>query len=265
MSADLNADVGPRETARRAMADAASLRRELAARYGLDLADRLPAGQPLVVPAGDLLEPARCRALLDRLGPLLGSRSRAITASLLGKRLAFLATGCSLHALSACDQALDVGLDNCWIDCRHDGRRWRSRLVLRRWHTQPAPAAHLRPAWREAAVAALFGGHLLPLWQALSHASGLAPRILWENTAVRVFSLYESRLAAGAAPTAAARIADDWRYLREQAPAHAFGCDHNPLRVYDRHRQGAGGRRKTCCLYYLATRPAEFCRTCPLG
>ncbi|KAF1023339.1 MAG: hypothetical protein GAK30_00542 [Paracidovorax wautersii] len=251
---------------RAATDDAATLRRELAARYGLAVAERLPAGQPLLLPVHDLLDPLRCQALLDRLGPLLGSRSRAITASLLSKRLAFLATGCSLHALSVFDQALDIGLDNCWIDCRHDGQRWRSRLLLQHWRLQPAPAAGAasRQAWREATVTALFRGHLQPLWQALSLSSGLAARIFWENTAVRVFSLYENRLNAVAEPQAAARIAHDWHYLREQAPAAVFGVDHNPVRLFDRHRQGAGGRRKTCCLYYLTTQPAVYCKTCPL-
>ncbi len=55
------------------------------------------------LPAQDLLDEAVCSDLLDALGPVIGSPTRAITASLLAKRFSFLGTGACLYSLSNTD------------------------------------------------------------------------------------------------------------------------------------------------------------------
>jgi hypothetical protein len=60
--------------------------------------------------ARDLLQEDVCERLLDALSPVIGSPSRAITASLLGKRLSFLATGACLYAMSVYDKGLLLSL-----------------------------------------------------------------------------------------------------------------------------------------------------------
>lgn len=212
-------------------------------------------------------DPARCRELLDTLGPVIGSPSRRITASLLSKRLAFLMTGAGLYALSACDRGLDISADNCRIDPSHDGTRWTSCLPVLRLDAQAWPAAQREHA-RRRLVGQVFAGLIAPLWAVLHEVSGVPMRMLWENTAVRVYSLYERRMAALSDPSAIARRDADWRFL-VAAPPELFGWSANPLErfLYTPTRLADGETvrfRRTCCLYFKATQPPVYCRTCPL-
>lgn len=220
-----------------------------------------------------LCDVQRCRSILDRLGPIIGSPSRAITASLLGKRIAFLVTGASLYAMSRYDQGLDCSIGNCVTDYTHQNGVWQSRMVLKNLKTH-LPTPGCRDNWRDTIIHSVFAGHLALLWETFQAASGIAPRILWENTAVRVYSLYERRLAKTDDENDRTRALEDFDYLTRSAPSDLFGVSANPIRRYYFERTSLPGTvgspaqkirfRKTCCLYFKATVPAEYCSTCPL-
>ncbi|AZD02521.1 IucA/IucC family C-terminal-domain containing protein [Pseudomonas chlororaphis] len=215
-----------------------------------------------------LLDDDTCITLLDQLGPVIGSPTRAITASLLAKRFSFLATGACLYAMSVCDQGLLLSLDDCVIEYGHDDGLWTSSMPLADRPPQ-AYAAGERDAWRAAIVEALFAGLLAPLWQTFNRVSGISRRILWENTAVRVYSLYEKRMGKVEDPLIRLRHEADFDWLLQEAAPALFGLDYNPLRHFRRPptqlEEGKSIRfRRTCCFYYEATEPAEYCSTCPL-
>ena len=221
------------------------------------------------LPAHELLNGGVCLRLLDELTPVLGSPSRAITASLLSKRIAFLATHACLYALSACDKGLRLSPDNCFIEYGHDEGLWTSSMPL--LDLEPLAYAHgAREAWRETLVSSLFAGLLKPLWDLFAQVSGISRRILWENTAVRVYSLYDKRLESLQDPLVRRRIAADFDWLLNQAEPALFGLDYNPLRHFRRApmplENGLGCRRlrRTCCFYYQASNPVEYCSVCPL-
>lgn len=214
-----------------------------------------------------LLAGEHCARLLAELGPVIRAPTPAITASLLGKRLSFLATGACLYAMSACDKGLWLAPDNCLIEYGHDDGLWTSSLPLH--DVTPfgyAPGG--RDAWRAAIVRTLFAELLSPLWQHLARVGGVSSRILWENTAVRVYSLYERRMAEPAEPAVRARCAADFDWLLNDAEPALFGLDVNPLRHFRRPPTRVDGRdvrlRRTCCFYYKASEPVEYCSTCPL-
>ena len=101
------------------------------------------------LPARELLDEATCTALLDRLGPVILSPSRRITASLLGKRQSFLLTGACLYAMSAYDKGLELSLDNTFIEYGHDDGLWTSSLPLRSLAvSRPEPGARGPPRQR---------------------------------------------------------------------------------------------------------------------
>ncbi|WP_210638786.1 IucA/IucC family C-terminal-domain containing protein [Pseudomonas sp. Tri1] len=219
--------------------------------------------------AQELLNGGVCLRLLDELTPILGSPSRAITASLLSKRIAFLATGACLYALSACDKGLRLTPDNCIIEYGHDEGLWTSSLPL--LDLEPLAYVHgAREAWRETLVSNLFAGLLKPLWELFVQVSGISRRILWENTAVRVYSLYEKRMDSLQDPCARRRVEADFDWLLNQAAPALFGLDYNPLQHFRRApmvlENGLGCRRlrRTCCFYYQASNPVEYCSACPL-
>lgn len=228
--------------------------------------------RPAAIASTALVDIDACRRILDELGPVIGSPSRAITASLLGKRIAFLTTGPSLYALSVFDRALDFRLENCITDYTHFDGAWRSQMPIKDAGASAPPDD--RAGWRAHHVQQLFAGNLARLWETFHLASGLAPRILWENTAVRVYSLYERKLGQLDSAQARTRAAEDFAYLVHEAPPAVFGTTFNPLSRYffpptplvqpGETATRAVRFRKTCCLYFKATSPAEFCSTCPL-
>ena len=231
-----------------------------------DSAERDPLRSLL---ARDLLQEDVCAQLLDALGPVIGSPTRAITASLLGKRLSFLATGACLYAMSVYDKGLLLSLDNTVIEYGHDDGLWTSSMPL--LHGKPLTyEAGEREAWRETLVQALFAGLLKPLWQTFNRVTGVSRRILWENTAVRVYSLYEKRMAKIDDPLVRERCEADFTWLMTLAEPALFGLEYNPLSHFRRpptlvdEGQRSIRFRRTCCFYYLATEPAEYCSTCPL-
>ncbi|MCM5704508.1 IucA/IucC family C-terminal-domain containing protein [Larsenimonas salina] len=216
----------------------------------------------------DLCDPAQCARALDALAPRIGAPSRRVAASLLGKRLSFLLTGACLYALSACNRALVVSPDSCLIELSHDGTRWVSSLPLTDTHGTPLPGEAERGPARDRVIERLFTEVIAPLWQSFHEASGVPPRMLWENTAVRVYSLYERRLDQLTDPADRARCKADFDRLLT-APAALFGAPFNPIARFhhapvtlcDGQKQRY---RKTCCLYFQATHPAEYCQSCPL-
>lgn len=221
------------------------------------------------LPASALLDEGTCSTLLDALGPVIGSPTRRITASLLGKRLSFLMTGACLYAMSAYDRGLALTLRNTVVEYGHREGAWVSCLPLNDLAaSQPEP--HQRDAWRAAVVTDLFAGLIQPLWHTLYRVTGVPRRILWENTAVRVYSLYERRLAKEQAPEVRARCEADWHWLVTEAPGEVFGLDYNPLQHFCRPPTALPGTdrcvrfRRTCCFYYQASTPVEYCSTCPL-
>lgn len=218
-----------------------------------------------------LLNPRHCLKVLTHLMPVLNAPSLQITASLLSKRIAFLTTASSLYAMSMYNKGLDMSLTNCLLEYGHDGRRWTSGMPLYDLSIA-VPQGAMREEWRRSQLQRLFAGHLTPLWRAFSQATGLSARILWENTAVRVFSLYERRMLAtdGESTALLLRIQQDFDYLIHQAPGAVFGCEDNPMTAFFRDKTWvptlatAIRFRRTCCFYYKASQPREYCAACPL-
>ncbi|QSD34261.1 (2Fe-2S)-binding protein [Pectobacterium brasiliense] len=230
-------------------------------------------------PSRRVLDPDYCRWLLETLTPPLLSPSIKITASLLAKRIGFLTTAASLYAMSVYNKGLNMTLDNSVLEFGH-ARLWTSTMPLYDL-TVSQPELGQRDAWRDSLFDTLFAQHLSPILHTLSTVSGAPLRILWENVAVRVFSLYEQRIewddpAAECSPgmTLAQQVQQDFDALLA-APGERFGCDDNPLKPFFRAktRVPVAGRsvsfrdvrfRRTCCFYYKASQPQEYCQNCPL-
>jgi len=215
-----------------------------------------------------LLDAEVCAQLLEELGPVIGSPNVAITASLLGKRFSFLATGACLYAMSACDRGLMLSLDNCVVEYGHDDGLWTSSIPLAD-NSLRGYAEGDREAWRDSIVRSLFAEFLAPLWDSLHQVSGISRRILWDNTAVRVYSLYEKRMAKLEDSLVSQRVKADFNWLLQDADPALFGLNYNPLAHFRREPtpldDGRSIRfRRTCCFYYQASNPVEYCAACPL-
>lgn len=224
---------------------------------------------PRSLRARQWLDEARCKQLLGDLAPIIGAPDAAITASLLVKRLAFLATGSVLYAMTVFNQGLRLNLDTTHLEYGHENGLWTSALPVDEIPFVPCPPGG-REAWRTEIVSSLFADFFAPLCQSLSRVSGLPVAILWENIAVRLYSLYEGRMC-NLDPQAESRRRSDFIWLTEQAAPALFGLESNPLKRFRRPLKklpdGQGFRRfrRTCCFYYKASKPVEYCLNCPLN
>jgi len=218
----------------------------------------------------DLLDPQVCSELLDYLTPVIHSPSRRITASLLSKRIAFLTTASSLYAMSWYNRGLNMSLHNSFLEYGYKNRLWQSHMPLEDLSSS-APDEAYRDNWRDQLIRQLFSGHLSRLWQVFVAVARVPLPVLWENTAVRVYSLYERRMLDQGCACRQNKVDDDFHYLVNDASAALFGMSENPLRKYFWPRRQATHTdkpvrfRKTCCCYYKATDPREYCSTCPLS
>ena len=173
------------------------------------------------IPCLDLLNEERCAAYLDRLAETLPSPSRLIAASQLAKRYAFIAAVPALYAMTAYGKGVELAIESCSLDA-YPSRIGKIRLLA---SDAPVtvPEAGERERWRGELVERLFAGHIAGIWRTLSKAANIPLPILWENAAVRVYSLYEKKITGEAAASA------DYDYLVRGAPGSAFGERINPL------------------------------------
>lgn len=220
-----------------------------------------------------LLDAEKCAAFLDALTPVLQSPSRMITASQFSKRYAQLLIAPVFYAMTIYNKGLDLPMDNCIFEVSAPaGGRWSSKLLVTDLRVNE-PVAEGSPEgsrsqWREQLAERFFAGHLSPLWHALAKSARVPKAVLWENTAVRLFSLYEKKLGQGNGTEESSRIREDFYYLVHEAPGFVFGEKKNPLTgFYAPEKQGpAPGKnvrvRQTCCFYYELA-GAEYCSNCP--
>jgi ferric iron reductase protein FhuF len=87
--------------------------------------------------------------------------------------------------------------------------------------------------------------------------------ILWENTAVRIFSLYEKRFGHEGNSKTRERIEGDFAYVITGASGSLFGEKENPLTRFFVASEKPVRFRKTCCFYYRISADGSCCSICP--
>lgn len=205
------------------------------------------------IDAVGLLERQRCASYLDEVSSLIGSPSRVVTASQFSKRYSYLTVIPSLYALTVLNKGLDLSIENIHIESAYQDQSWLPRVRF----------AHLQVTEpkREEVLEALFAKNLSKVWRSLSETVGISSSVLWENTAIYVYWLYEKRMEQEGHPQAKLRIQEDFHYLIYEAPASLFGERENPLAKF--YSDQGIRTRKTCCYYYQLSSPNEYCSTCP--
>ncbi|KQB93664.1 iron reductase [Geobacillus sp. PA-3] len=188
----------------------------------------------------------------------MGAANDAVAASMLVKRLSFLAP-MALYAMSIWNKRLVLDPRRIWLDTDDEGEMWMPRFRL-----EP-PEAEVcdieRSRWREQAVHDVFASLFAPLIAQLRHLTRISPLVLWENVAIYVYWVYERWLEDESLAPVADRLRDDFRFLIYEADGRLFGQKDNPLR---RFFKGASGMQRTTCCLYVQTKGGTCCQTCPL-
>ncbi|MGO1297131.1 MAG: IucA/IucC family C-terminal-domain containing protein [Vibrio sp.] len=224
---------------------------------------------PRSIATEQLLDDTRCLEVLAIIQAEIGAPDLKVTASLVIKRIGFLTLAPMLSAMSWYDKGLDMSMGNCIFEYPFEQQQWQSRMPLK--NCQVTHADDDRVAWREALLSSVFKHHLSLLVMQFHRLTRVPQAVLWENIAVRVFSIYERRiLPALTDPTQRSMAQADFTYLLQAETAQLFGLDSNPLTRYFYQIPVKNDPvtpirvRRTCCYYYKVTDPAKYCSTCPL-
>ncbi|WP_322906079.1 IucA/IucC family C-terminal-domain containing protein [Paenibacillus campi] len=217
----------------------------------------------------ELLQPERALPFLQRVGAFWETDSMTATVSLFAKRYAYLTIAAGLYAMSRYNKGLDLTLENGSLESYLQGEAWLPKALLVNTNVS-CPDDGKRAEWRDEVLKRMFAGNLARVWAALSQMTGISQAVLWENTAIYVYWLYENQFADGADQQQRLQVEADYRYLVQDAPAHLFAQRSNPLQKFDSPKRITAVSdtpirvRKTCCFYYLAAdEPDDYCPTCP--
>jgi len=242
---------------------------EVLAAFGLKCFQQ---NEALAIDSSSLLDDALCLETLQKIMPELGAPNLKVTASLVIKRVAFLTLAPVLYALSGFDKGLDASLENCVFEYPLENKMWLSKMPLKNTAVSiwKKSGQEDRDAWRNEILSKVFSGHLTLLVEQFYHLTKVSRRILWENIAVRVFSIYEQRILVNLAEDRRSTAQADYAYLLDKSTTELFGLNENPLTVFYRDKQLTALSenpirvRHTCCFYYQATEPPIYCGSCPL-
>lgn len=217
------------------------------------------------VSLAQLKDPALLPHFLEAVKKELGTESTLAAASQLIKRVGYLAVVPPLYAAAVFGKAIEMDFGRCFLVQHRQGDLWVPQLFI-----EDPTAAELggeeRPVRYGLFAQRLFSG-LAEVVHAVS-AAALVPRsILWENVAVYVYWIYESRLMEESDPGVRLQSKRDFDFILQELPASVFGERVNPLQKFYTEkvavpRTGEAVRiRQTCCFAYETGK--SFCKTCP--
>ncbi|MGF1840611.1 IucA/IucC family C-terminal-domain containing protein [Vibrio atlanticus] len=229
---------------------------------------QLESIHPLHISSRLLLDKTECLSILNKIMPELGAPDLKITASLVIKRIAFLVLAPTLYSMSVYNKGLNLTIDNSVFEYPLNERIWQNGMPI--FDTQVSLALDERALWREGVLRQVFSEHLTPLVNIFNEVTGISKRVLWENIAVRIFSVYERRILPNVASELKVLADGDLQFIVNPETHAIFSVDENPLtRFYGKKIQLAKSAdlvriRRTCCYYYKATSPQIYCSNCPL-
>ena len=128
--------------------------------------------------------------LFTKIAHFFQSPSILVTASLFAKRYSVLTIASAFYAMSRYDKGLHCRIENMWVEAE-SSKPWLPtiRLIDR---TVSIPTED-REKWRDQVLREIFANNLAKVWQSLAKISKI-PKILWENTAIYVNWLYETKI-----------------------------------------------------------------------
>ncbi len=214
----------------------------------------------------DLLKRAKMEHYIDRLTSILHAPNSLVTASQFSKRYAFLLTAPFFSSVTLFNRILDVSLGNCRIQPDYEYGLMRPALYLHNANTRETSINREQELY--IGLETTFRDHLTPVWERLSTLTSVPVQILWENTSVYFYWLYETSFHDHPGLASAERVSEDYQMILE-APTECFGLKENPLKKFKHPKQTLLKSeppvrvRKTCCLYYEVNQERFFCKNCP--
>ena len=193
----------------------------------------------------DLLDKQKFSIYLKNLTEEIKSPSLLVTASQFSKRYSHSLLIRTLFEMTVNKRKIETSLENIFIEPTND------QYLLKVQFKNLTDINRIYDAdslLRDAILVDLFKNNITKVWNVLSKLSGLPLQILWENTAIYFFWLYEKHLIDEGIEQK--RINEDFSYILSSSE-EIFGTSNHPfLPFYSTKNDGEVRRRKTCCLRY---------------
>ncbi|MBM7605850.1 ferric iron reductase protein FhuF [Metabacillus crassostreae] len=212
-----------------------------------------------------LLKPDHVQKLLasSEIQLKLNTSNHKVIGSMIMKRYAFLAA-LVLYTMSVYNKGINSSLANLSLQTDEKDPIWLPSFYFDNLEvTSPGKS---RNEWRTGVIESLFTYNIAKIVSAISKEAKITKNILWENTAIYIFWMYESIIEEGKYEDEKLdRIKEDFQFVVENAPAELFGCkDTNPLSKFYHPKKDDIRKRSTCCLFYLTSKNSDRCKTCPI-
>ncbi|WP_332692693.1 siderophore-iron reductase FhuF [Halalkalibacter lacteus] len=221
----------------------------------------------LTIPIRDLTNKDLLKNYMDRVQQKLNAPSLMVAASMFSKRYSYLIVVPALYSFSALNKRINISIDHVSLDPSGSKDYWLPELYLMDQTVVSPSTIKEREELREQVIREIFANHLNVIWNELSKIGKIPKQILWENTAIYLFWLYESLLEKELPEVTRNKIKDDFHYLLYNAEGSLFGkYQRNPMTKFFHDKIMMDGSvvrlRRTCCFSYEAE-TKKMCKTCP--
>lgn len=221
----------------------------------------------LSIEVNELFDKHTLEDYIDKLQKELQAPNRRVTASLFSKRYAFLHVAAPLYSFSVLNKIIDVSGDNLFIKSSKSSENWLPEIYLENQKVLSPSTIEERKQCREELLKKIFN-NLNTLWNNLASVGKISKQILWENTSIYIFWLYETLLVETESAEIINRIKDDFHFILFKAEGTLFGdYQNNPLTKFYHQKSLINGEavrvRKTCCFSFELDKEATMCKTCP--
>lgn len=216
-----------------------------------------------IIEAADLVNENKLAAFLETAKEKMNAPDITVAASLFSKRYSYLVLVPALFAMSRYNKFLNIEIYNLEIIDSHADGIWMPNLYFKDQTILKANTEMERLDYLPQYFQKLFSQHLNLVWDALANTGGISKQILWENTAVYIFWLYETVLTE----LSDEKENEDFRFLLFGSDGSLFGnYVNNPLLKFYNNKiikdDTEIRTRKTCCLSYKVSEK-QMCKTCP--
>jgi ferric iron reductase protein FhuF len=189
----------------------------------------------------------------------IGSSLPKVTASLISKRLAFIAVA-HLYTMTVYNASLSSEPQDWMIISKKKNDLWIPHFYLKEDKVERLSGD--RDSWKTAVVQKWINQLIFPAVHSLCNATGLSKKTLWENIRIYIDWLYLDVLSEIEDESNRKIVQEDYRWLTD--PTKEFlKCSEegNPFVACHNLQKG---QRETCCLSHLLDRGAKKCNNCPL-
>lgn len=205
---------------------------------------------------------------IDNVQIEIKAPERRVTSSMFSKRYAYLMIAAPLYSFSVFNKLLNVTADNLVIMQSKSNQYWIPEIYLKNQEVLMPSSTEERQTFREDLLKKVFSEHLNDLWNSLTKIGKIPKQILWENTSVYLFWLYETLLEETEDEEIKNRIKDDFHFILYKADGSLFGnYQNNPLTKFYHQKSQVNGKqirvRRTCCFYFELDKNGTMCDSCP--